>query len=881
MKNIAKLIILLSIGIGITSCTGSGSSGSGGNSNNIDTKSEVVAGNISTIPTGTNATDTSFVVTNNLGNPIVLKSATYTVFNAGKTPTAISASSANSVVDMSQCSTIASHNQCNVMVKAPDGVLDGQYLVKMVFNDIKENKEIEVNQIVSYSSVVPTTEEGVRYSAINNAVQLAVGNSTTIAVPFVLAKSFGHLSATSRYDNPAFSPTISCPGGEYTQGNICTLYVKINISGSNDLVAGYITVTDTAPKSKAAAKAISLKGATGYVMGFPITVNQTTSGNLVTSATNVVVNPSDGSSAQTVTLLNNGNATISGIAITPATPAVISSNTCTGSLAANATCTFDVNVTSTVSGQTSAVVTYNTGATSGDTTGNLSFNVIYIAPSSSISMSMTSGQGSLVNTAVSSTSYFNIIVKNTSSSVEFSNITFSTLSVAGMSYDTSSTCALNGTQTLDAGNSCTLVVKYSPTAVVLPNSFTIRAVADYLNSGNQQETYSNASIAVSYSAITGSAFLYITPNYTSFAIKIDGNDSATQTFRVMNGGLQGTTVDTIGLSSAVADYSINETGTTCTAGSTSLLAGESCVIVTKYGPKTSGSSVVSNLASKLQVAYLPSSGSSSVTAFADLIFNAVQAAFVNISNVAVTGTGVTGSGISGTPYQFTNSPTTGTQINFAITYNNTGSASATNFNVALNGLPVGYVVNTGGTTCGYGSTVTTLSAGSTCTVAFKAVDSAGLYNPYNLSGPLNVNLPGFSYTDTNTGLNKQTAPIWSGNYGDANTVYVTANKLATVTTSTPTWTIGSTNSYTFTGTNGTIITIPSTSNPSNPIPTKQLDGFTVGSGGTCTISGGSCSISITSPSAMPAKTYYFSYLVSPSGSPTEGIIQQGGFTLQP
>ena len=118
-------------------------------------------------------------------------------------------------------------------------------------------------------------------------------------------------------------------------------------------------------------------------------------------------------------------------------------------------------------------------------------------------------------------------------------------------------------------------------------------------------------------------------------------------------------------------------------------------------------------------------------------------------------------------------------------------------------------------------------------------------------------------------------PVWSGHYGSLNTIYVNANLFATVSESSgASWTTatsGGSNNLTFTSSvANTVITIPS----------SQLNGFTLGSSGTCTIStgGGTCTISVTNVSGFPIGTNYFSYIASPSGSQPNGIIQQASFT---
>lgn len=888
MKNLFKIAAVSIIAsTAVIGCGGGGSSGStgggsnGGGGSSLLAATDVNIGNITTIPTGSNSTNTSVVVTNNSSDSMTLQSATYKLY-AGGNQSEQSTSVANSPVNVAQCTTVQARGTCSVGVRAPDGETQGQYLLTMNFLDGKTGKTHTTSQIISYSADVPTIN-GVKYSTLNNNLYNQKNGSTTLSIPFVLQKDFTSLSVKSDRDNPVFAPTISCPDNSYTAGTLCTVYVKISNSGTSDVIAGGITVSEGLSSSKVAinkSKAMKLLGGTaGYVFGVPITVTQMLSGNLITSGINVVINPSDGTSAQTITLLNNGNATLSGISVIGASPITVSSNGCS-SLAANASCTFSVNVTSTTSGQSSVTVNYNNGASSGNTSGTLSFNVIYISSPDAPAMTMTSGQGSLLNTPINTTQLYTILVKNTSTTTTFNNIKFTDPSITSpaLSWDTTdSTCKIDGTQSLppaSSGNNsaCTLVLQYSPTAVTAPSNFTLREAADYGSSGN---TYTGARLDISYSAITGSALLYITPNYVSFAIRADGHDSVTQTFSVVNAGLQAATLNTIGNSPSVTAFNI--TGGTCAAGSTNLNVGESCTITTQFGSTTS---TITNESSTLAVGYRPDgSHTTDVTAFSNLVFNSSNAAYVNISNIAVTNT-TSGAGTSGSAYQFTNSPASNSQITFVITYANTGTANATNFNVALNNLPVGYVVVGGSTTCGYGSTTSTLAATTgTCTVGFKAVDPSGLYNPYALSGVLNVNIPGFSYLDTNTGLNTQAFPTWSGHYGNANTMYVTANLFANVTTTVPTWTTanaGGTNNFTFTGTpNGTVITIPA----------GQFSGvnssITFPSGRTCTITAGSCIIPISNAagSATPAAGYHFSYTVAPASVPGSGITQQATFIL--
>lgn len=882
MKNTVFLIVTLLMLVS-AGCGGSGGSSSSNQGNNSSVPSTYATtinmGNITTVPLGQGSSGQStLTITNNLNDRVTLVSATYTPVSNGQNGAVQQATSGGSLVNVSQCSSISPRATCSISVTPISNVSQLQYIINMQYSDPTTGQTYLATNVVSFSDAVPATSTGVRYSTQNNNLYNQAGGSTTMTVPFQLTKSFSSLTASSDNSNPAFAPSISCPGNSYTVGSLCNLYIKVSDTGTNPVVVGNIAVSGEEVVSSGqninsqSTGKVKINGTVSYLFNVPVTVSQNLTGNLVTSATNIIVNPSDGSSAQSVSLLNNGTATISGITVNGNTPVTISGNGCT-SLIVGASCTFNVNVTSSISGQSTVNITYSNGATSGNTTGLLTFNVVYISGTVSPGLSLTSGQGSLNNVPVNTTQYYNILVNNTGGTT-LSNIRFTnpTTQNAFFSWGASS-CATNGTQTLGAGESCTLTLVYAPTATG-SGTLNINAAGTWQDQAGNAQTYAAATFGVAYSSITGSAFLYVTPNYVSFAIRADGQDTASQTFTVVNAGLQSTTLNVISVAPGVTAFSNLGTGT-C-AVSQSLNVGESCTINTLYGTTTT---TMTNVESQINIGYKPNgSYTNNVFAFSSLVFNSSPAAYVTVSNIAVTGPSG-GSGISTAPYTYTNSSVSGGLLAVVVTYSNTGTASATNFNVALNNLPVGYAESTTGNTCGTGTGVSTLAAtNGTCTVTFYAVNPTGLYNPYSLSGiGLGFNIPGYSYTDTNTGLNTNSFPTWSGHYNGSNSIYVTTSLFASVTTTTPVWTTavaGGANNFTFTSaTNGTVITIPS----------SQLGGFTVGNSRTCTISSGSCTISITNPANFPTGTNYFGYYVTPAGvstpSSTNSIIQQASFTL--
>src|SRR6185437_13547946 len=875
MRDLKFMAICIATTI-LTACSGGGSSGSSGGGTPSPTpaiaSTGVNIGNVSTIPLGLGGGTTSATITNNYSTPLTLKNATYVQYGPSGTGKAQDATTSVSPVNTALCSNIQANGTCSLVLSTPaDTSQDGQYMLTMNYiNPSDPQKIIPISTLVSYSGSVPTSPTGVQYSIINNTVYNSANASTSYSVPFILTIGANSLSATSQNNNPAFAPTISCAGtAPYPAGTACTLLVVISGTGTADTISGNITVTANASAAQLKSDKWDIKGSTGYLFNVPITVVQNNTGNLVTSATNVTVNPANGTSPQTITLLNNGAGSITGISIQGNTPTIVSANTCPATLITGASCTFAVNATLTQNAQSSVVVNY----TSNGTNNSIAFNVIYIVPSSTAGLSMTTS-GNLNNTVINTTNTINISVTNTGSAT-LNNIAFTPLTIAGMSYGSGGSCATNGSQSLPAGASCTLVIQYAPTATSTGPSFTIRETANYVAPDGSTGSYTGAAVVVNYTAITGNAFVYITPNYVSYAIRADNTDTATQTFTLVNAGPISTTVSAESLANPpVTAYT--STGGTCVFPQT-LNSNQSCTVIARFGPTASTISTTSQM-----TATYTTSGSTTATAFSNLAFTSSPAALVSIASLAVTGqTGGNGQ-TNLTPYTFINSPAAA-QIQFTLTYQNTGTQSANTFSVALNTLPIGYYSAGGTCNSGAGGT-STLNASSTCTVIFKA-ESTALYNSYSLNSPIPFQLPGFSYVDTNTGLNTNTAPTLAP-YGA--TVYVTPTALATVTESAATWTTaatGGTNTLTFLGGSGTPANTQVTILNQTNFTAGGTFTFNSGSGsggvGACIITtiNGNCTIGVINAAGLPLTTVYFFYLVSPVATPTLGITASGSISF--
>src|SRR6185437_3238414 len=460
-------------------------------------------GNISTIPLGNNVTNTFLVVTNNYPDVVALTSATYTVYNPSGAATAHDAHGVGSPVNVNQCAPVQGRGSCSVTITVPDNTTpDGQYLVTMNFRNSTTGAVYTTSQLVSYSGNVPTTSTEITFSTINNTVYNQAGLSTTYTVPFLLTTPLDNLSASSEYNNPAFAPAISCPGsGPYPAGTLCTLYIKISNTGTNSLISGNIIVNTSSLSNNTLKQSIGIKGQTGYLFNVPVTVVQNNIGNLITSAINAIINPADGAHAQSITLLNNGAAAITGISVT-STGVITASNGCSGTLNTGSSCTFTVNANQTSNGQSSVTVGY----TSGTTNNVLAFNVAYIASATTPALTMSTS-GTFNNTVINNSSRTLSILVTNASTANFTNINFTPSSAipSGMTYVSSgggSSCATNGTQSLSAGQNCTLQLQYAPTTTATGPSFIIRETAQYAAQDGSTGSYTASTVTINYTAIT-------------------------------------------------------------------------------------------------------------------------------------------------------------------------------------------------------------------------------------------------------------------------------------------------------------------------------------------------------------------------------------------
>jgi sugar lactone lactonase YvrE len=284
------------------------------------------------------------------------------------------------------------------------------------------------------------------------------------------------------------------------------------------------------------------------------------------------------STAQVVTLTNNGGATLTGIAITlGGTNAAnfADTTTCTATLAAGANCTISVTFTPAVVGAASATLSIADNA---------------VGSPQTIALSGTGQVGSPTDVVTPNPIAFTtpqlVGVASAALPVTLSNATGTgALVISSITFGGANTTDFTETNncgtTVAAGATCTIDVVFDPTSVTPPARAATLTITD--NAAN-----SPISVPVTGTAIASA--ISITPTSLTFASQTVKTPSAPQTVTIKNTGtgplsFSGTGITIAGANHA--DFTIPTPGDTCSAP---LAAGATCSFNVVYNPAAAGPS---------------------------------------------------------------------------------------------------------------------------------------------------------------------------------------------------------------------------------------------------------------------------------------------------
>ena len=468
-----------------------------------------------------------------------------TITNNGSADLHISGMSASGDFAVTgNCGTIPAGSSCSVNVNftpTATGTRTGTVTLSDDAPDSPQSVPVSGTGVAPGVQISPSTIDFPDTIVNSNSypITATLANASTVALTGITISASGDYTETNNC--PASLAGAATTGG---LGQSCQIQIifKPSLTGAD---AGSLTISDNAGE-----QTVALVGE-GLAPGASLSVTQLNFGGQSAGTT---------SPAQTVVLANTGTSalSISSVAMTAGFNLTTScvDNSGSGSLAASSSCPLNVNFSPTSTGpQTGTLTIHDTAGTqtvglsgTGNTTG------LAIAPST-----LTFGAEEVNTTSDSQT----LTITNTGTTA----LTLKPISITG-DFQSMSTCPTS-TGGLTAGGNCSVNISFTPTAA---------------GTRTGTLTVSDSTGATTASAVlegTGSLpGISTAPGTLFFGGTIVGSTSANQTITVTNTGSSPLIISTVAVS---GDFTESNT---CT--STSIAAGQNCVISVAMAPTTVG-----------------------------------------------------------------------------------------------------------------------------------------------------------------------------------------------------------------------------------------------------------------------------------------------------
>ncbi len=373
-----------------------------------------------------------------------------------------------------------------------------------------------------------------------------------------------------------FAQTNTC-GNSVAAGGNCTISVTFTPSASGSRTAS-VSITDNASGSP---QAVGLSG-TGTVPAVSLSPASLSFGSQSVGTT---------SAAQTVTLTNSGNATLSitSLAMTGANARDFAqTNNCGSSIAGSGKCTISVTFTPSAGGSRAASVSITDNASTSPLATSLSGTGAVPA------VSLSAGSLSFGNQSVGTTSAAQTVTLTNSGNATLTISSLAVTSTSASDFAQTNTCG----SSLAAGGTCAISVTFKPSA---SGSRTASVSIADNGSGSPQ--------AIGLSGTGTATGVSLSPGSLSFGNQSVGTTSATQTVTLTNGGNAALTITSL----TVTGTNASDFAQTNTCGS-SVAAGGNCTISVSFKPSVAGSETASvtitdNASSSPQAASLSGTGS--------------------------------------------------------------------------------------------------------------------------------------------------------------------------------------------------------------------------------------------------------------------------------
>lgn len=824
-KQLKKIVTIAGIGslaFGLMSCGSSGGS-SGSNSNPPSpTSTYLQVGNLGAIPTNAEASGAAYPLTlfNNTQNVIHVNKVKAT----GVDPR-LQITSDSQLFDYSSCRDIPVNGSCNILVKASalrvNNIGDnGQYGISIDGTNDKGATYHE-DQVISYENFAKKNTLGTYYNT-SSATTTNVIETTQmgVTIPVYFDKAYNNVKLVS----PNLNGTLIGCGlvnadGTYNISAKSSCSIMLNFRGGKvvtsdvQLLANYTAPVKASQSGKSTKSSKSLTSGSSSIVNFGF-VNITQSVALMTTGIVTSSLPTNNTTTQTVTFVNNGMSSATAISLSLADtsngygPTALSStqtigssslnvtaNTCTsqaggngsGTVAASQSCsvTFTMNGSSQF-GTANLIMGYSTGI--GTSTAN--YNTYYYpvsaltglsssaspSPTEFINTSIGSQERSMIVTVTNTTPTQPITLANLASSQAILKTAGSPGIPSGMTVS-ANTCTSG--LVLNSGTpTCSYTITFDPTDLTagqINNLYGIIA-GTYVNQGITYQVSTSLNVPYSVGEATD-----LTTNPTQIQLTTNSGQPVYIPISITNSnGLGSGTISNITFDWAAIGLNNVTISSQSPSGCLGSLAYNStCNVVFVYSPTNTESS---NGYVNLPVSY--SGGQFDVddipTTFEAISGNTnIQITNVIASDVNSPPVGHTGSGTSGSPYTFYNY---GNSFSLQIEYTNTGSAVANNFMIDGSTLPSvanGWTVETGTTTCGINGNSVNLASNASCVLELKAVNP-NIANALTYSNSLTFNFPNATYQESGQTLVRN---VWD--YSGQSNVNVSANQILS-----PSYTIG-------------------------------------------------------------------------------------------
>ena len=410
------------------------------------------------------------------------------------------------------------------------------------------------------ASITPTslTLGSTAIGATSAAQNVTVGNTGTAA----LALSAITLSNTADF---IIAGGTCAAGGSVAAGASCTVSVALKpAAGTTGTRTGALSITHNATGSPGS---VSLSG--------NATAAAAAAASLTSSLAFGSVNVGTASTAQTATLSNTGNATLTlGTLSTGSTEFTVTGGTCAagGSVAAAGSCTVIIGFTPSAAGARSANLVVTHSAAGAQSSTALSGTGVGLNPVIGVSPTTLSFSQTISTTSAAQT----ITVSNSGNApLAIGALTLSGTQAAEYQIATGTTCTAGGSVAANA--SCVVKVAFTPTASGARSASL--SITHNATGSASSVTLNGTGTATPQPAISLNAATL------SFASQTLGSASAAQTVTVSNSGAAPLTFTALTLTgTAASDFT--QTGT-CTATG-SLAAGATCTVIVSFTPGAIG-----------------------------------------------------------------------------------------------------------------------------------------------------------------------------------------------------------------------------------------------------------------------------------------------------